>query len=169
MGRLQRLMWMVMLGGVLACAGAARAQETMPVRVVDPQGVTRLQAQVTLARTRAQIEHGLMDRDALEGIDGMLFLFADAKPRRFWMFHTRIPLDILFFGHDCRLRNWAVATPCKDPTGATCTLYHSRGPAQTVLELPAGAVKRAGIAVGSRLVCAPQTPCCAVSANGSPP
>src|SRR5205085_10620373 len=41
-------------------------------------------------------EKGLMQRDSMPKDHGMIFLFASAQVRRFWMKNTRFALDIVF-------------------------------------------------------------------------
>jgi uncharacterized membrane protein (UPF0127 family) len=104
---------------------------------------------VEIANTDATREHGLMGRMYMAPNHGMLFVYPDAQPRYFWMKHTLIPLDILFFDAQRRLINVSAdAPPCEaDP----CPTYNSAAPAQYVLELNAGAVKRLGIEAGQQL------------------
>jgi uncharacterized protein len=103
---------------------------------------------VEIASTDAAREHGLMKRTHMAAGHGMLFVYADAQTRYFWMKDTLIPLDILFFDAQRRLINvFADTPPCKtDP----CPTYASTAPAQYVLELNAGAVKRLGIKPGEQ-------------------
>jgi uncharacterized membrane protein (UPF0127 family) len=39
---------------------------------------------------------GLMNREALETFAGMLFVYPNPQPMRFWMRNTLIPLDMIF-------------------------------------------------------------------------
>ena len=103
---------------------------------------------VEIATTDAAREHGLMKHTHMAAGHGMLFVYPDAQPRYFWMKDTLIPLDILFFDAQRHLINVSADTPpCKaDP----CPTYASAAPAQYVLELNAGIVKRLGIKTGER-------------------
>ncbi|MGA9855407.1 MAG: DUF192 domain-containing protein [Gammaproteobacteria bacterium] len=103
---------------------------------------------VEIASTDAAREHGLMNRTHLASGHGMLFVYPNAQLRYFWMKDTLISLDILFFDAQRRLINESADTPpCKaDP----CPTYASTAPAQYVLELNAGAVKRLGIKTGEQ-------------------
>ncbi|HVA55973.1 MAG TPA: DUF192 domain-containing protein [Gammaproteobacteria bacterium] len=99
-----------------------------------------------IAATDAAREHGLMNRTHMTASHGMLFVYADAQPRYFWMKDTLIPLDILFFDAQRHLINVSADTPpCKaDP----CPTFASAAPAKYVLELNAGTVKSLGIKTG---------------------
>lgn len=108
---------------------------------------------VEIAATEAARERGLMNRAALPVGHGMLFVYPDARPRRFWMKNTLIPLDILFFDAQRRLINVAArALPCR---AEPCRTYDSAAPAQYVLELNAGAAQRLGLRPGDRFVIRP--------------
>lgn len=104
---------------------------------------------VAIANTAEQRELGLMFRRELGPDQGMLFVYADQRPRSMWMKNTLIALDVLFVAADARiaavLKN---LPPCrKDP----CRIYDSQIPAQYMLELPAGFSDRHGIGVGQKL------------------
>jgi hypothetical protein len=91
---------------------------------------------VELATTPQQQQLGLMFRDNMADDHGMLFVFPDSAPRRFWMKNTRIPLDIFYFDENLKLVSVAEDTkPCRV---AQCPDYPSAGPARYVLELNAG-------------------------------
>ena len=53
-----------------------------------------------VARTDQEQETGLMYRTTMPADRGMLFVFADARPRAFWMKNTRIALDIAYLDAD---------------------------------------------------------------------
>jgi len=98
---------------------------------------------VEIADTDAAREHGLMYRTHLAAGHGMLFVYPIAQLRYFWMKHTLIPLDILFFDAQRRLINVSADTPpCKvDP----CPSYASTAPAKYVLELKAGVAEKLAV------------------------
>jgi uncharacterized membrane protein (UPF0127 family) len=73
----------------------------------------------------------------------MLFVFPDESIRSFWMFKTAIPLDIVYVDAQLRVINSYSAKPL-DPR----LLYPSLRPAQYVIEMRAGVVKRWGIEPG---------------------
>jgi len=104
---------------------------------------------VEIAATDAARERGLMYRTHLAAGHGMLFVYPNAQLRYFWMKHTLIPLDILFFDAQRRLINVSADTPpCKaDP----CPTYVSATPAQYVLELNAGVAEKLAVKPGDLL------------------
>jgi uncharacterized membrane protein (UPF0127 family) len=101
----------------------------------------------TTVETRTQ---GLMERPSLPADRGMLFVFETAQPLSFWMFNTRIPLDIIFVDAQRRITSiYASVPPCRPPL--RCPTYTSHGVAQYVLEVNAGTAAKAGIGVGDEL------------------
>ncbi|HET7921411.1 MAG TPA: DUF192 domain-containing protein [Gammaproteobacteria bacterium] len=134
------------IAGMLACASAATPE---PAQVV----LAGHHFTVEIAKTEASREQGLMYRTHLAADHGMLFVYPDAQVRRFWMKHTLIPLDILFFDADRRLINVSADTPpCKT---ANCPTYASATPAMYVLELAAGSAARLRITTGDSFTLEP--------------
>jgi uncharacterized protein len=69
-----------------SCDGSA------PYAEVQIDGLPRLSLEV--ARTPAEHEHGLMDRDSLPADDGMVFVYTSPAREGYWMRDTLIPLSI---------------------------------------------------------------------------
>jgi hypothetical protein len=138
---------------VSACGGAATSSPsptptaaiTGP-RVVLPSGAVY---RVELARTPEEQAQGLMFRENLPDRTGMLFLFTDAAPHRFWMKNTMIPLDMIWMDGDGRVLFVSPNTPpCKaDP----CPNYGPDAPAASVLEIAGGLAAKEKVTVGSRI------------------
>lgn len=81
---------------------------------------------------------GLMHRQELGDIDGMLFVFEVEENQAFWMKNTYIPLDIIFFDANNRYVNVAKnAQPCLSED-EVCQNYMSISPAKYVLETKSG-------------------------------
>jgi uncharacterized membrane protein (UPF0127 family) len=92
---------------------------------------------------------GLMFRDSMPADHGMLFIFPNEAPRRFWMKNTRISLDIMYFDKDLKMVSVSADTPpCRV---SRCPSYPSDAPAKYVLELNAGTASELGVGVGDRL------------------
>ena len=102
--------------------------------------------QLELAKTPKTRETGLMYRDSLPRGEGMIFVFENPQPQRFWMKNTRIPLDIGYFSADGRLKEVYRGRPF-DLSGMPSLTKDL----QFVVELYEGEFKRIGIALGSRL------------------
>ena len=104
---------------------------------------------VEIADTQEEHALGLMYRDSMPADHGMIFLFPNEAPRRFWMKNTRIPLDIMYFDKDLKLVSISADTPpCRV---SNCPSYSSKAPAQYVLELNAGLAASLGVKVGDQL------------------
>jgi len=87
-----------------------------------------------------------MHRDQLGDKEGMLFVFEQPQPMRFWMKNTRIPLDIGYFSPDGRLKEVHRGQPF-DLSGMP-----SRSKSlQFVIELNAGEYQKLGIRIGDRM------------------
>ncbi len=77
----------------------------------------------------AQRRQGLMNCPALAPGTGMLFIYADARPRVFWMKNTPLELAIIFVAADGRI------TAIERGIPHSLTRISSPGPAQYVLEI----------------------------------
>ena len=67
-----------------------------PVVIQTPEGRQSIY-QLELAATPAARRLGLMHRDELGAVDGMLFVWPEEDYRIFWMKDTPLSLDILLF------------------------------------------------------------------------
>ena len=108
---------------------------------------------VEVARSPEQRTMGLMERRSLGDTSGMLFLYADDQPATagFWMFRTRIPLEIAYADSAGRIVSTRQMVPCEARLAAGCPSYEPGRPYRMALEVNAGALTRRGIGVGSRL------------------
>ena len=105
---------------------------------------------------------GLMQRPALPSLRGMWFPFSTPQPRRFWMFNTLAPLDIIFV-RDGRVLDLVRAVP-------TCAVLPCRFYAadadgdgradfvDAVIEIGAGEAERLGVGIGDPVRIDPVTP-----------
>ncbi|MDR3615747.1 MAG: DUF192 domain-containing protein [Candidatus Obscuribacterales bacterium] len=93
-----------------------------------------------VAATPEEIERGLMYRTSLAEDQGMVFLFHPPKAVNFWMYHTLIPLDMLFVKNDKIVKIFANAQPCHSENPHDCVTYPpGKGlEASEVIELQAG-------------------------------
>ena len=93
---------------------------------------------------------GLMFRSSLPETEGMLFVFADEQKRGFWMMNTSIPLEALHVNSKGIIVDIVSMEPCKS---ISCPTYTGKEPAEYVLEVNSGFVKKNGIIIGkSRLI-----------------
>lgn len=94
---------------------------------------------VEIADTPIAREQGLSGRPALAAGSGMLFVYDEAQPRRFWMADMLIPIDLAWI-RDGRIVGVETLQPC--PSRDQCPGRPSPEPVDRVLEVPAGALAR---------------------------
>ena len=143
----------------LACSEAQDAGDyttvvmfdTTSIRVMTPGGVKRFHVQI--ARSQEQRTMGLMERTSLPDSAGMLFLYDRDEPANsgFWMFRTRIPLDIAFMDSTGRIVAIRQMTPCTATLMSGCPSYEPGAPYRAALEVNAGVFARHGITLGAQV------------------
>ena len=131
--------WLAWAG--IGPAGAAGRQSLE----VATAGGTRTFS-VELAKTRPELDRGLMYRRSLPAGRGMLFDFGAVQSVTMWMKNTYVPLDMLFIGPDGRVRRIAANTK----PHSTELIPGGEG-VRYVLEVRAGTARKLGIAVGDRV------------------
>ncbi len=119
----------------------ATARDTVPLRL-------------DLARTAAQQQLGLMERRQLSARAGMLFVYDSMQPpdAGFWMFRTRIPLDIAFLDSAGVIRTIRTMVPCPTTLAQGCPTYEPGTRYRYALEVNAGALKGWSADTGARLL-----------------
>jgi uncharacterized membrane protein (UPF0127 family) len=98
--------------------------------------------------TEPKHAEGLMfvqDSDIKED-QGMIFVFKYPEVQRFWMMNTYIHLDIAYIGAD-----YKIVKTYTMRAHDTTTNYTSVQPAQYVLEMKQGTIRRLGMKVGQRV------------------
>lgn len=99
-----------------------------------------------VADTPFRRARGLMGRAALEGADGMLFVYPWSRTARIWMAGTLVPLDAVFIDRSGMIVK--VATDLQPH----CKKWVSSGrPVKWVLEIAGGRAAALGVAVGDRV------------------
>jgi uncharacterized membrane protein (UPF0127 family) len=132
-------LWLVWAGASPADAAGRQSLE------IATAGGTRTFS-VELAKTRPELDRGLMYRRSLPAGRGMLFEFGSVQPIAMWMKNTYVPLDMIFIGADGRVRRIAAnARP-----HSTKIIPGSDG-VRYVLEVRAGTARKLGIVPGDRV------------------
>lgn len=128
------------------CRGEPRAHASPPVRIrVGPATLT-----VRIAATPASRRRGLQGVHALGASEGMLFVYRDDAPRRYWMRGCRLALDIAFLdAHGTVLQVDTLQPP--RAAGEEPARTRRSPPARYALETQAGFFARYGLGVGSRV------------------
>lgn len=104
-----------------------------------------------LALTPDAQARGLMFRESLAPGAGMLFVFAEAGPKSFWMKNTYVDLDMVFLDGDLKVLKVFHRVPRSAPGQPESELARASAPAACVLELPAGAARAHRVKPGARL------------------
>ncbi|MBI4833736.1 MAG: DUF192 domain-containing protein [Planctomycetes bacterium] len=100
---------------------------------------------VEVAATADQRELGLMHRKNLPENSGMIFLYPEETPVRFWMKDTLIPLSIAFIKEDGTITQIADMKPLTEDT------TWSRVAVKYALEMNKGWFKRNNIKEGDKV------------------
>jgi len=126
------------------------AFDTASIRLIGARETTTVRAE--LAETSQQQTMGLMERRTLPADAGMLFVYSTMQPDSsgFWMFRTRIPLDIAFIDSGGVIRTIHTMTPCPTRIVEGCPTYPAGAPYIAALEVNAGYFGRNGVRVGDR-------------------
>lgn len=104
---------------------------------------------VELASTPEQWYRGLMHRERLGDDEGMLFVYPDSQPRRFWMKNTFIPLSVGLFDAEGRLVEILHLDPPRSVAQVALPVTASRQPARYALEVRQGWFADHAIAIGA--------------------
>lgn len=139
------------LGPDFAWSGAP-IFDSAEVHLVTGTGTVVLQVEV--ADTDPQRRYGLMERASLGAQRGMLFRFPKGRGPNdgFWMFRTRIPLDIAFIDSAGVIRAILGMKPCRSQEAGACPVYRPGVAYQMALEVNQGFFRAHGVTVGSKLV-----------------
>jgi uncharacterized protein len=155
-----------------ACGDDRPEEDTRPIAPVDAGDVAiapvsfdtaqitlrsathTVQMTVEIAERPDQRAYGLMDRDELAAEAGMIFLYDEPQHRDsgFWMYRTRIPLDIAYFDGAGRIVAIHQMMPCPSLDAARCPGYSAGAAYLGAIEANRGFFARQGIGVGDQVV-----------------
>lgn len=129
--------------------------DTVSAAIVSGDDTTRITAE--LADTGDRRAYGLMERPDLPEDHGMLFVYPSTlgPTGSFWMYRTRVPLDIAFLDADGRIVSIMPMAPCTSPNPELCRHYSPGVPYRGALEVRQGFFERHGIGVGDQVIPAP--------------
>lgn len=112
----------------------------------DSVGNQIIKIDVEIADNDYERQLGLMNRQSMEEMQGMLFIFPEERFQSFWMLNTLFSLDILFINS-----NKEIVTIHKNTTPLSEQSYPSSKPAIYVLEVNAGFCERHNIKLGDKI------------------
>ena len=132
------------------------------------RGSDTLRLRLELAVSGEQKTMGLMERRQLPDDAGMLFVYdsTQAADAGFWMYRTRIPLDIAFLDSAGVIRSIRSMVPCPTTIAEGCPTYPAGTPYRYALEVNAGYFARNAVSLGHTLVIGDLP---SRSAGGTPP
>ena len=146
MGILHRLIRGVVVVALTTAAVPAFAQ-TCAENAVDVRGAFgKVRFRVELALTPEEQARGLMFREEMAQLAGMLFVYPSERNVSFWMRNTLIPIDMIFIdavGRVVRVHENAV--PLDE------TAIPAGAPTLAVLEINGGMADRLGIDAGDEV------------------
>lgn len=131
-----------------AGSAASAAMSQMPSGPTPPAGTAWVifgtdTAFAEVARTAAEREVGLMNRESLESNHGMIFVYDAPEVLSFWMKNTLIPLDVAFMDESFRVTEIQSMEPESED------LHTAREPALAALEMDKGWFAERGIGPGA--------------------
>lgn len=154
------------LWAVLACACSGSDSEpeqyepllsfdTIDAGIVTGTDTVRITAE--LANDDDRRAYGLMERPELPENHGMIFVYPETltPTGQFWMYRTKLPLDIAFLSDAGEIVSIMAMDPCASPNPDLCRRYSPGVPYRGALEVRQGFFDRHGIGVGDKVVPAP--------------
>jgi uncharacterized protein len=99
---------------------------------------------VEIADDPGERERGLMFREDMDDMHGMLFVFEEQRDVGFWMKNTPMPLDLVFIAQDGTIK------AIKPGVSMSEAVISPGVPVRFVLELKAGIAARNGIVDGEK-------------------
>jgi uncharacterized membrane protein (UPF0127 family) len=131
------------------CGASNITDELNLTQVSFPNGV-KINAETM--RNEAELMRGLMFRESLPPGRGMLFIHPKENTFRYWMYQTKIPLDLIWMDHDHRIVEMSLDTPpCRSTSATACPNYGGNFKSKYVLEVNAGIARKNGLKTGDTL------------------
>jgi uncharacterized membrane protein (UPF0127 family) len=126
--------------------------DSADVRIASDRDTVIVRAELALSSEQKTL--GLMERRSLSENAGMLFVYdsTQAPDAGFWMYRTRIPLDIAFMDSAGVIRAILTMLPCETTIPQGCATYPPNVPYRYALEVNAGFFQAQAIAVGDILL-----------------
>jgi uncharacterized membrane protein (UPF0127 family) len=113
---------------------------------VDSTGNPTVKIDIEIADNDYERQLGLMNRESMDEMQGMLFIFPEEKFQSFWMMNTLFSLDILFINSKKE-----IVTIHRNTKPLSELSYPSSKPAVYVLEMNAGFCDRHNVNLGDKV------------------
>jgi uncharacterized membrane protein (UPF0127 family) len=131
------------------CGSSNVIDELDVSQVTFPNGI-KINAETM--RSEAERMRGLMFRESLPPGRGMLFIHPKENNFHYWMYQTKIPLDLIWMDHDRRIVEMSLDTPpCSSSSAMGCPNYGGKFKSKYVLEVNAGIARKNGLKTGDTL------------------
>jgi hypothetical protein len=131
------------------CGSSNITDELDLTQVTFPNGV-KINAETM--RSDVELMRGLMFRESLAPGRGMLFIHPKEDTFHYWMYQTKIPLDMIWMDHDRRIVEMSLDTPpCRSTSARECPSYGGNYKSKYVLEVNAGVARKNGLKTGDTL------------------
>lgn len=149
------LTWGLIAGSLMSCGDETKESSIeTPAITFEKEGELFLlkeedtvqTIEIEIADSPYERETGLMYRDSMEDLQGMLFIYPGEAQRSFYMKNTHIPLDLVFYDSDSTVVHIHENAQPLDETSIP-----SNEPAQFILEINAGNAGKWGIEQGDRM------------------
>ncbi|MCY4334080.1 MAG: DUF192 domain-containing protein [Litoreibacter sp.] len=138
----------VSLAGIVWASSVVGALAACSATHVDLRGGWgKARFKVEIADDAAERAQGLMHRESMPRMSGMLFIYEAPQPLAFWMRNTLIPLDMIFLDETGTVAHIHENAVPLDET----PISGGPGPLLSVLEINGGMASRLGISIGSQL------------------
>jgi uncharacterized membrane protein (UPF0127 family) len=131
------------------CDSSNITDELNLTQVTFPNGV-RIKPETM--RREMVLMRGLMFRELLPPNRGMLFIHPAEDSYRYWMYQTKIPLDLIWMDGDRRIVEMSLDTPpCTSSSAKDSPNYGGKFKFKYVLEVNAGVARKNGLKMGDVL------------------
>lgn len=141
---------MLVIAALLVCGCDSRESvDELGIMLITMPTGTKVRAEVMTNPT--DMARGMMFRDSLAPDRGMLFIHTSPGKYGYWMYQTKIPLDIIWMNSNHQVVEISENTPPCKGAASTCPTYGGAEDSVYVLELAAGMAKRYNVRVGTTL------------------
>ncbi|HEV2200196.1 MAG TPA: DUF192 domain-containing protein [Bryobacteraceae bacterium] len=136
----------IVVAGLLAsCAKEDPSTDVNLTPVTFPNG-TRMTAEAV--HGDFEMARGMMFRTSLPADRGMLFTHPKEAKYQYWMFQTKIPLDIIWMDREHKIVEISPNTPPCTGGAGDCPKYGGNQPSSFVLEVNAGVAAKNNLKPG---------------------
>jgi uncharacterized membrane protein (UPF0127 family) len=109
---------------------------------------SRVSVAAEMAETPEERSKGLMYRTSMGELEAMIFSFERSARQTFWMYHTRIPLTVIFLDDGLKIVDIQNMAPCPGEDPGACPVYTSRVNARHAIEVNQGFVEKYRVKFG---------------------